>query len=86
MSCGIFLAVKEKFFYLQPKSQTQYTISVDITMRANDISWSLTGVYETQSATEKRDFLMELLSLKQSMSAYLLLGDFDLIQNVADKN
>ena len=38
------------------------------------------------SATEKRDFLMELLSLKQSMSAYLLLGDFDLIQNVADKN
>jgi len=55
-------------------------------MRDNDISWSLTGVYEPQSATEKRDFLMELLSLKQSMSAYLLLGDFDLIQNVADKN
>jgi len=61
---ALFLAVKEKFFYLQPKSQTQYTISVDITMRDNDISWSLTGVYEPQSATEKRDFLMELLSLK----------------------
>jgi hypothetical protein len=43
---------------------TPSTISVDITLLAENTTWSLSGVYGPQSDADKVAFLQELLDLK----------------------
>jgi hypothetical protein len=68
---GMILAVSDAFF----------TLSVEGT------PWSITCVYGPQDEHEKRDFIDELRTLKTVVrSAWLLLGDFNLITKASDKN
>jgi exonuclease III len=77
---GILIAETEKYFSLEPLVTTQHTISATITMLAENISWSITGVYGPQSDPDKRLFLQEIEALKSSMQPeWLILGDFNLI-------
>lgn len=84
---GILLAASERFFRLYNQHQTANTVSATILMLADNTEWSITGVYGPQSDNDKIQFMQELTDLKQVMHpAWLLLGDFNLIYRVQDKN
>lgn len=56
-------------------------------MLAENISWSITGVYGPQTDANKVAFMQERLDLRQYvLPAWLLLGDFNLIYRTQDKN
>jgi endonuclease/exonuclease/phosphatase family metal-dependent hydrolase len=53
----------------------------------NNTTWTVTGVYGPQGDLEKKMFIRELRRLKQAvLPKLLLLGDFNLIYKVQDKN
>jgi exonuclease III len=84
---GIIIAASEKFFAIQNHHPTTYTISADITMKAENTTWTLTGVYAPQGDNEKCSFLEELKELKiRVKTEWLVLGDFNLIYRAADKS
>lgn len=86
-SGGILIAVSDRFFKLQNPRVTANTISATITMLAENIDWSITGVYGPQADNEKILFMQEIADPKQQMlPAWLLLGDFNLIYRAEDKN
>lgn len=86
-SGGILLAASQRFFRLQHLQTTTNTVSADVVMLADNQTWSITGVYGPQSDAEKQAFMQEITNLKQFMHpAWLLLGDFNLIYRVQDKN
>jgi hypothetical protein len=81
------ITASEAYFGLQPAVTTQHTISATITMLAENVTWSIRGVYGLQTYPEKRNFLQEIRSLKQSMKLeWLIRGDFNLIYRAQDKN
>jgi hypothetical protein len=56
-------------------------------MRAENKTWTLTGVYGPQSDVEKMLFLEEITDLRtHCLPAWLILGDFNLILNAQEKN
>jgi len=56
-------------------------------MRAENKTWTLTGVYGPQSDAEKLLFLEEITDLRtHCLPAWLILGDFNLILNAQEKN
>jgi len=84
---GILLAASERFFRLTPAQVTTHSVSAKITMLEENVSWCITGVYGPQTDTEKIAFMQEILDLKQHMmDQWLVLGDFNLIYRVEDKN
>jgi exonuclease III len=84
---GILMAASDRFFQMVPVLTTQNTISVQITMLEENLSWSLTGVYGPQADQDKINFLQEISNLKQHMEpAWLIIGDFNLIYRAEDKN
>jgi hypothetical protein len=86
-SGGILIAVSDRFFKLQNPRVTANTISATITMLAENIDWSITGVYGPQADNEKILFMKEIADPKQQMlPAWLLLGDFNLIYRAEEKN
>ena len=86
-SGGIFIAASERFFKLLPMQITEHTVSGRITMLEENISWRITGVYGPQTDPEKIVIMQEISDLKHHMDEqWLLLGDFNLIYRVEDKN
>ena len=84
---AILIAASDKHFSLQATHNTNHTMSATITMKADDTSWTLTGVYGPQSDQEKLLFLDELKSLKdQVLERWLIIGDFNLIYKAEDKS
>jgi exonuclease III len=84
---GILLGVSENYFAIQNHHATAYTISTDVPMKADNTTWTITGVYGPQDDNEKCLFLEELRGLKARAKAeWLVLGDFNLIYQAADKS
>jgi hypothetical protein len=66
---------------------TGHTVSAKITMLEENVSWCITGVYGPQTDPEKIEFMQEIADIKQHMEdRWILLGDFNLIYRVEDKN
>jgi exonuclease III len=87
VSGGILLATSETFFQLQQIHAMENTVSARITMLEENISWCITGVYGPQTDPEKIAFMQEISDIKQHMEdRWLLLGDFNLIYRLEDKN
>lgn len=56
-------------------------------MLEENVSWYITGVYGPQTDQDKIAFMQEITDLKQHMDGrWLILGDFNLIYRVEDKN
>lgn len=86
-SGGILLAASQRFFSLGHPHHTQNSVTAIITMLADNTKWSITGVYRPQSDSEKVAFMQEITDLRQhTLPSWLLLGDFNLIYHVQDKN
>lgn len=84
---GILLAVNEDFFKLSDIQLSTNAITATITMRADRIKWQITVVYGPQGDAEKIQFLQELKNIPPpDHDRWLILGDFNLIYQVADKN
>lgn len=65
----------------------QYYVSATITSRADNSTWSLTGVYGPQEDPAKLQFIAELRSIKQQMlPGWVIMGDFNLIYRSCDKS
>jgi len=56
-------------------------------MRADNVSWTLTGVYGPQEDRDKLSFLDEIKGLRQIVQVeWLIVGDFNLIYKAEDKS
>jgi exonuclease III len=56
-------------------------------MRADNVTWTITGVYGPQDNQEKEIFLDEVKDLKtRGEKEWLILGDFNLIYKAEDKS
>jgi exonuclease III len=84
---GILVDVRDHVLQIQQASSTTHTISVDILDIRINRAWKFTGVYGPQGDLEKRMFIRELKHLKPIISsAWLVMGDFNLIYQAEDKN
>lgn len=84
---GVLLACDENFFSLSDISLGQYSVSATITMREENLQWSITVVYGPQLEGDKIDFLAEIEALRPSMKpAWMIIRDFNLIYKSSDKN
>jgi exonuclease III len=84
---GILLATRAAVMNLQNPSISNHTISANVTDIRNNTTWIVTGVYGPQGDLEKKMFIRELRRIKQAvLPKWLLLGDFNLIYKVQDKN
>lgn len=61
---GILIAASNRFFKLNQQHLTAHTVSVTVTMRAENKTWTLTGVYGPQSDIDKLLFLQEIMDLR----------------------
>lgn len=85
-SGGILIAASDHFFKLNQQHLTAHIVSVTVTMRAENKTWTLTGVYGPQSDTDKL-FLQEIMDLRtHCLPAWLMLGDFNLIMSAQEKS
>jgi hypothetical protein len=65
----------------------KYMISTTIKNRANGNTFSFTGVYGPQTDPDKRQFLLELQTLRPTLlSEWIVTGDFNLIYRAEHKN
>lgn len=49
--------------------------------------WWMTGVYGPQTDAEKRDFMQELIDIRELHAGpWIVVGDFNLLVNPEDKN
>lgn len=86
-SGGILIAAKNNILQVQNPLLTVNTISATLFDIKRQTSWMVTGVYGPQGDLEKKMFLRELRHLKRiATSRWLLIGDFNLIYKVEDKN
>ena len=77
----------ERFFNIGQPNPTTNTVLATITMLAENKEWTITGVYGPQADADKIIFMQEITDLKQhALPAWLVLGDFNLILRVQDKN
>jgi exonuclease III len=84
---GILIAASEHFFTLSQPLLTTNTISTRLTMLAENKVWSIIGVYGPHSDADKISFLQEITDLRtQTLPAWLLLGDFNIILSAQEKN
>jgi exonuclease III len=84
---GMLLAATCSHFKLHNACTTAYTVSTTITMKADNVSWTITGVYGPQTDQDKLAFLDELESMKVNcLERWLIVGDFNLIYKAEDKN
>jgi len=84
---GILMAMSDQFFSMSPLQTTNHSVSAEITMLEENVTWCLTGVYGPQNDQEKIAFLQEITDLRQHIrTAWLIIGDFNLIYRAEDKN
>lgn len=84
---GILLAVNDDFFDLSNIQLSTHAITATITMRADNLPWQITVVYGPQGDAAKLQFLQELKDIpRPDHNRWLILGDFNLIYQAADKN
>jgi hypothetical protein len=81
---GIIVAFSQDEYSMTQIGIRAYSVTVLITQRVDNEQWTLTAVYGPQGDNDKLIFIDEL---KQSVSdRWLLLGDFNLIYRMCDKN
>lgn len=66
-SGGILIAASDQFFKVQQTNLTTNIVTATITMLAENISWSITGVYGPQTDADKVAFMQEILALRQQV-------------------
>lgn len=86
-SGGILITASDRYFNLHTPVYSGNTVSATLRMLADNKEWSITGVYGPQTDNEKLQFMQEIIGLQtQMLLAWLILGDFNLIYKVQDKN
>jgi exonuclease III len=66
---------------------SQFSVTGTVICRADNSSWSITGVYGPQEDELKGEFMQEIRQIKTSVQAkWMILGDFNLIASAADKS
>lgn len=84
---GIILAVDDNFFSISNHTNGNFSLTTQIAMKAENISWEITVVYGPQEDPQKIAFRSEIEQTAQSISKpWLVIGDFNLIYKVFDKN
>lgn len=84
---GIIIAFVSDHLSLSNPHFTANTISAKVTDNRTNIQWTTTSVYGPQLQLDKKLFIRELKALKSTAStAWLILGDFNLIYKDEDKN
>jgi hypothetical protein len=84
---GILLLWNDASIDLSNVSIGRFSLSVDATLRHSRTTFRITAVYGPARHPEKEAFLRNLRNIKPTTgSRWLLLGDFNLIYKVTDKN
>lgn len=84
---GVLLAFSQDHYEMQNVDVRQYTVSATIRQKADNGTWTVTGVYGPQSDNDKLQFLDEIRAVKQqALDSWVILGDFNLIYRACDKN
>ena len=84
---GVLLAANEDYFQLSDVHLSTHAVTATCTMKADGIKWQIIVVYGPQGDAEKLQFLQELKSIpRPAHGRWLILGDFNLIYQVEDKN
>jgi hypothetical protein len=83
----IIIAANISLLKLSDPIATNHTISTTIHDARCPTPWQITGVYDPQGDLEKKIFLREFRQLKKrARPTWLILGDFNLICRIQDKN
>jgi hypothetical protein len=81
------LAANSGCLHLANLVKTSHTISAKVSDIRHNRIWTIIGVYGPQGDLEKKIVIRELRHLKQQVrSQWLILGDFNLIYMLQDKN
>ena len=64
---GVIIACSQDHYNLHTVATGQHAVSANITSRADNSQWSITGVYGPQEDQEKIQFITEISSLRQQM-------------------
>lgn len=84
---GIILAADDNYYRLSQCELKSFSLTTKIVMRETNDAWTITVVYGPQQDAEKIAFLQELQQLVPfTLPSWLILGDFNLIYKVEDKN
>ncbi|CAD6342401.1 unnamed protein product [Miscanthus lutarioriparius] len=84
---GVLLAANEDYSQLSDVHLSTHAVTATCTMKADGIKWQIIVVYGPQGDAEKLQFLQELKSIpRPAHGRWLILGDFNLIYQVEDKN
>jgi hypothetical protein len=66
---------------------SQFSVTGTVVSRANNSSWSITGVYWPHEDDSKAEFMQEIRHIKAVVQTkWMILGDFNLIASTADKS
>lgn len=84
---GILIAFRDQHIQLSEIQTSEHTITATVSDNICQEQWTLTVVYGPQSNEDKTMFLQHLRQLKNTVkSAWLVLGNFNLIYQESDKN
>jgi exonuclease III len=84
---GVIIACSKDHYSLTQVETSQFSVTVLIKRNIDNVLWSLTGVYGPQIEADKFCFVQELRLIKLTViGRWLLLGDFNLIYQSADKS
>ena len=84
---AILLAANKDYFHLTDQHLSANAVTATCTVRTDGTKWQITVVYGPQGDAEKLQFLRELKAIpRPAHGRWLVLGDFNLIYQAADKN
>ena len=84
---GVLLAWRNDTWSVSNIARGEFSLTAEITLKSNGVSWWLTNVYGPQADCDKVHFLDELRAIRASHSdSWLICGDFNLIYKAQDKN
>jgi hypothetical protein len=87
LSGGILFAVDADYYSILSSERGVHTLTAAISSSTGVVTWSATVVYGPQGDAEKLQFLGELRWVKTNVTEkWLVLGDFNLILQAADKS
>lgn len=84
---GILMLWDENVVGISNIVASEFCLSADVQILANDTTFKITSVYGPTSSSRKDDFFAELLALRPPLGIkWLTLGDFNQIYRARDKN
>jgi hypothetical protein len=84
---GILVAWNQDTVHAEAPSRRSFTLTLKLTMKLTNVSFLITSVYGPTDDSQKVLFLDELIRCQPAAgTAWLCLGDFNLIYEARDKN